>query len=300
MLVTSRSGYRYSMNLIDDYSNYPWSIHLKSKSNTFSCLQAWELSVEEKTGEHVGTYVTDNSELKTNAMKAWCDSCGMEHQFTAPYVSTQNGKCKRLHLTLMNKAQSMSIACCAPPSFWDKFISMAAYLSTLTPSSSINNQTPYELWFGCKPNLSHLHEIGCTAYVLFEMHSSKIGPCSYCCTLISYEPHAKAYRCWHSPSNRVITSYNISFIESQGTSPTLLYPGHTLPSSSSTPTWETPSSRTVPLLPTNNPDDDDDNDPLPPPPLSPPVLTPPPTTSVEPYPVNLLCLLFMSCFCVFL
>jgi len=156
MAIMSCSGCHYLMNLIDDYSNYPWSIHLKSKSNAFACLHAWELSVETQTGEHVGIYVTDNGELKSNEMKTWCESHGTEHQFTAPYVSMQNRKCEQLHLTLMNKAWSMSIACCAPPSFWDEFVSTAAYLSTLTPSSSINNHTPYELWFGHKPNLSHL------------------------------------------------------------------------------------------------------------------------------------------------
>ena len=284
MPITSRSGYRYSMHLIDDYSNYPWSIPLKAKSDAFSRLQAWELSVEAQTGEHVGIYVTDNGELKSTAMKAWCDSRGTEHQLTAPYVSAQNGKCERLHLTLMNKARSMSIACHAPPSFWDEFISTAAYLSTLTPSSSINNRTPYELWFGRKPNLSHLREIGCAAYVLFETHTSKIGPRSYRCTLIGYEPHAKAYRCWHSPSNRIITSYNVSFIESQGTSPTPLHPGRTIPSSNSTPTWEIPSSSSsVPSIPADpfydnvdnhNDDDDDDDNPPPPPATSTPSLLP--------------------------
>src|SRR5882762_2489629 len=119
----------------------------------------------------------------------------------------------------------MSIACRAHPSFWDEFISTAAYLSTLTPSSSINDHTPYELWFGQKPNLSHLCEIGCAAFVLHETHSSKIGPHSFHCILIGYEPHTKAYCCWHSPSNHVITSYNVSFIESQGTSPTPFHPG---------------------------------------------------------------------------
>jgi len=135
MPITSRSGCHYSMNLIDDYSHYLWSLPLKSKSDAFSCLQAWELSVEAQTGERVGIYITDNGELKLHQMKAWCDSCGIDHQFTAPHVSVQNGKCEWLHLTLMNKAQSMSIACHALPSFWDEFVSTAVYLSTLTPTS---------------------------------------------------------------------------------------------------------------------------------------------------------------------
>ena len=103
-------------------------------------------------------------------------------------------------------------------------------------------------------------------YILFETHSSKIGPHSFHSTLISYKPHAKAYQCWHPPTNRIITLYNISFIESQGMSPTPLYPGHTLQPSDSTPTWETPStSLSTASLPTDTDNDDDDGDTLPPP-----------------------------------
>src|SRR5882762_5781157 len=95
--------------------------------------------------------------------------------------------CKCLHLTLMNKACSMSIACAAPPFLWDEFVSTASYLSTLTPSSSLHGCTPFKFWFGCRPNLSHLREIGCSVYVLYE-HSSKINPHSFLCKLIGYKP----------------------------------------------------------------------------------------------------------------
>ena len=115
MPITSRSGYRYSMNLIDDFSGYPWTIPLKLKSNTFPRLCSWQCSVEDQSNERVCIYTTDNGELKSTAMKQWCDSHGIEQQFTAPHVSAQNGRCERLHLTLLNKARSMSIACSAPP-----------------------------------------------------------------------------------------------------------------------------------------------------------------------------------------
>ena len=121
-------------------------------------------------------------------MHDWCDSRGIEHQFTAPHLSAHNGRCERLHLTLMNKARSMSIACAVPPFLWDEFVSTAAYLSSLTSSSSSPHCTPFKLWFRHKPNLHHLHKIGCAAYVLYK-NSSKISPHSFLCMLIGYEPH---------------------------------------------------------------------------------------------------------------
>ncbi|EIM79743.1 uncharacterized protein STEHIDRAFT_44016, partial [Stereum hirsutum FP-91666 SS1] len=54
-----------------------------------------------------GTYVMDNGELKSTAIKDWCASHGMVHQFTAPYSSAQNGRCERRHLTIFNKGRTM-------------------------------------------------------------------------------------------------------------------------------------------------------------------------------------------------
>ena len=169
MSVMSCSGYLYSMNINDNFTGYPWTIHLKSKSDGFSHLTAWELSIEVQTRKHIGIYVTDNGKLKSTTMCKWYESQGTTHQFMAPHVSAQNGKHDCLHLTLMNKAHSMLITCGAPPSFWDEFLSTAAYLSTLTPSSSLHNHTPYKLWFGRKPDISHLHKIGCQTYICYEV-----------------------------------------------------------------------------------------------------------------------------------
>ena len=74
MPMTSRSSYRYSMNLIDDFSGYPWTIPLKLKSDAFLRLRAWELSVTTQCNEHVSIYNTDNGELKSHKMQNWCES----------------------------------------------------------------------------------------------------------------------------------------------------------------------------------------------------------------------------------
>jgi transposase InsO family protein len=48
------------------------------------------------------------------AMREWLLSRGMQHQFTAPYTSAQNGHVERLHRTLMGKARAMCSACDVP------------------------------------------------------------------------------------------------------------------------------------------------------------------------------------------
>jgi hypothetical protein len=107
----------------------------------------------------------------------------------------------------------MHLSCNAPLYLWDEFLLTTLYLSTLTASRAAKGQTPYELWFGCCPSLSHLREIGCCAYVLISGANPKIAAKSVECTLIRYASSAKAYRCWHRESGRIMDLFHVTFVE---------------------------------------------------------------------------------------
>jgi hypothetical protein len=98
----------------------------------------------------------------------WLLSQGTQQQFTVPHTSAQNGHIEHLHRTLMGKACAMCASCGVPPNWWDKFILTANYLSNCTRISSQLGRTPYEVWHSQKPDLSHLHEIGCHAFILVQ------------------------------------------------------------------------------------------------------------------------------------
>jgi hypothetical protein len=52
---------------------------------------------------------------------------------------------------------------------------LAAYLTTLTATPTRHRgKTPFELWFGRRPSLAHLREIGCRAFVLIQSNNPKI------------------------------------------------------------------------------------------------------------------------------
>jgi len=183
----------YSMNVIDDFSSYVWSLPLKSKSEAMNVLRTWHRTVENQTGEKLKIIVTDNGELVSRTTAAWCTLHGIEHQQTAPYTSAQNGQAEWLHRTVLSKARTMQLSCNTPTTLWDKFCATSAYLTNFTALSSLNGKTPYKLWFGHKPSLSHLRKIGCRAFALIQTHNPKIFQRSTPCILIGYAPHAKAY-----------------------------------------------------------------------------------------------------------
>lgn len=91
-LVTSKSGCRYSMNIIDDFSSYVWTIPLWGKDDGANALEVWHHLVENRSGEKLKILVTDNGELVSHSITHWCGEHGIEHQLTAPYTSAQNGR----------------------------------------------------------------------------------------------------------------------------------------------------------------------------------------------------------------
>ena len=268
MPAVSSHSHLYSMNVIDDFSSYVWSLPLARKSDAVNVLRAWHRAVENQTGERLKIIVTDNGELVSQTMATWCSLHGIEHQLTAPYTSAHNGRAERLHRTLLGKARAMRLSCNAPPKLWDEFCATAAYLTNFTATSSLHGKTPYELWFGQKPSLSHLREIGCRAFSLIQTHNPKIFQRSTPCILIGYAPRAKAYRLWDVTTGKVFNSFHVTFVEHLQSQPTDLLPGTTVNlNPDAPPTWAAlpipaPSSRpfpaitsppTDPILPTSPP-----------------------------------------------
>lgn len=154
------------MDIIDDYASMPWSIPLKHKDDTFPKLQAWEHAREMETGLKVGTYITDNGELKLNQMEAWLKSHGTDQHFTMPHNSAHIGCMECMHHTLMAKAWTMWLYAGLPPSLWDEFYLTAAHLHAKTTTCSLDSITPWDMWYNWKPNYSYMWEISCRVFIL--------------------------------------------------------------------------------------------------------------------------------------
>jgi hypothetical protein len=122
----------------------------------------------------------------------------------------------------------MRLACNAPPSMWDEFCAMVAYLTNFTTTPTLHHKIAYELWFGHWPSLSHLREIGCCAFTLIQTNNPKIYQHSSPCMLIGYAPNSKAYRLWDVSTGKCFNSFHVTFIEHLDALPSSLLPGTTV------------------------------------------------------------------------
>jgi hypothetical protein len=70
MPSSSRSGHLYSMNVIDDFSSYVWSLPLRTKGEAALVLQQWHKHVMTQSDRPLKILVTDNGELVSNSMSS--------------------------------------------------------------------------------------------------------------------------------------------------------------------------------------------------------------------------------------
>jgi Integrase core domain len=239
--VTSRSGHKYCMNIIDDYSSFAWCIPIAAKDDALNALMVWHRSVEKQSSAQLKVFLTNNGELISNACRAWCDAHGIVHQRTGPYTSIQNGHVERLHHTLLHKARTMRITCDASLDLWHEFCLTAAYLTNYTASDTLDGHTPHELWFGKQPSLSHLREIGCSAYSLLHKHP-KVFARSISAILIGYALNSRSYRLWDREADWVFDSYHVVFVEHLDSKPRVFRPGVIIPAIPPPPLLSSPQT----------------------------------------------------------
>ena len=121
---------------------------------------------------------------------------GVQPQFTAAYSPQQNGVSEQLNRTLIQAARLMINHASLSNAFWAEAISTVTYLRNCVVLSALKiGKTPYLLWYGEKPNLSHVRVLWCTEYV----HISgrwKVDKKARKLRFIGYTETACNYRVW--------------------------------------------------------------------------------------------------------
>lgn len=98
---------------------------------------------------------------------------GIKHESSTPYTPQQNGRAERLNRTILNKVRCLMFNGSFKKIFWAELVSTAVYLINRTPVKLLNMKTPEEVFYGKKPNLSHLKIIGCKTMVLVPPEKRK-------------------------------------------------------------------------------------------------------------------------------
>ena len=107
-------------------------------------------------------------EFINKELQDWLTSQGIELQMIAPYSPSQNGATEHLNRMLIELARAMMIAQDVPPYLWEYAVQHAMYICERAPAAALAGKTPYETWYGAKPDVTHLREFGGPVYILLQ------------------------------------------------------------------------------------------------------------------------------------
>jgi len=196
-------GFRYFLTIIDDHSSWG-TIHLMVKrSETAQRVVTFTRSAESQHGTKLQILHVDNApEYVSGELRRYCDEEGIKYERTVPEAPQQNGKAERYNYTYETLARAMLLDADLHEFFWPFAVLAAAHIKNRVPHAALPpHTTPYEKWFGHRPNIDHLRPFGahCTARIV-NPTLGKFESRGETGRFLGYAEESKGYLFWHSAS----------------------------------------------------------------------------------------------------
>lgn len=189
------SGKKYFMTLIDDYSRYTATYLLNSKDEACQKIKEYVSLVKNRFKKNI-IRSDSGGEYLSNNLKNFFMEEGIEHQLSVPNCPQQNGVAERKNKYLVEMVRCMLSQAGLPEKYWGEAVITATYIQNRCPTrANIESKTPYELWNGYAPNVSHMRTFGCAAYYYIpKQKRTKLENSSTKGIFVGYSQQSKGYR----------------------------------------------------------------------------------------------------------
>jgi transposase InsO family protein len=247
--VPSLGNSLYLATYLDDYSKLSVVRPVATKHEVANVTIEVIKLLENQSGHRLLVARTDNgTEYVNSTLADYFRSKGVLHQKTVRYTPEQNGAAERLNRTLLEKMRAMLEDSQLPKELWAEAAVTACYVRNRSPTSS-RLKTPWELFYGSRPDVSHLRAFGAKAYALVPKElRRKLDKHSDIGRLVGYDQNTKGYRIYLD-AGRIIIAGDVTFTEDN------------LTTSSSTSTTFNPTAGIISSdAPTVHTSDDDPNE----------------------------------------
>jgi hypothetical protein len=198
-LPTCYGGFKYFILFICCHSRYISLYPMQSRDEAPQHFHDFKTRVENFCATKIAVLRVDNApELIRGKFQNYCKTTGITYEKTVPDSPNQNGVAERTNLTLASMARALLIDADLSDWFWPFAIQTAVHIKNRVPHSSLPlHKTPFELWFGYKPNLAHLRPFGshCTSRILSNT-LSKFDARGEAGRFLGYAKDAKGYIIW--------------------------------------------------------------------------------------------------------
>ena len=211
----SLNGSKYYIAFIDDYTRFCWIYFLKFKSEVANVFWKYKAWVENQSGCRIQKIRSDNGkEYINDTFDKFCKEAGIEHQLTAPYTPQQNGVSERKNRSIMEMTRCMLHEKELPKKLWAEAANTAVFLLNRLPTRVLQKKTPFEAWFGYKPDLQSLKTFGCLCFSYVpQVKRDKLDKKAEPGVFIGYSSSSKAYRIFQPHNGKILVSRDVKFME---------------------------------------------------------------------------------------
>ena len=167
--VATPHGKAYFVLFLDDASSVVNLQNLMLRSEVRDAWRILKAKWELKTGKKVKRVRFDGAGELGGCIEFLEELAlgGIEVEVVAAYEHWKNGRIERYMRTIQGKIHAMLVTAQLPMTYWGEAVLTAAYLQNLTSTSTLpNGVTPFEVFYGRKPDVSHLRVWGTRCFAM--------------------------------------------------------------------------------------------------------------------------------------
>ncbi|WOH00045.1 hypothetical protein DCAR_0519401 [Daucus carota subsp. sativus] len=209
----SSCGARYFLTIVDDFSRAVWIYLLVDKTEVFRMFMSFFAMVDRQFSQTIKVVQSDNG-TEFNCLKDFFNASGILFQTSCVGTPQQNGRVERKQKHILNVGRALRFQANLPIHFWGESVLVAAYLINRTPSSLLQNKTPYEFLFGTSPTYNTIRTFGCLCFAHNQKaKGDKFVSRSRKCIFVGYPYNKKGWRLFDLDTKEFFVSRDVKFFE---------------------------------------------------------------------------------------
>jgi transposase InsO family protein len=209
------SGKLYYMTFIDDCSRWCEVYLLNNKSDALEAFLDFKRKAENLTGRRIKALQSDGGgEYINHAFDQALSEAGIQRRTSVPYTPQQNGVAERKNRTITEMVRCMLVQSGLGRRYWGEAVMTANHIRNRCVSRSINGKTPYEIWHGKIPSVTHFRRFGERAMVMVKRPGrDKLDPKAVEAIFVGYSSTSKAWRFLEVGKETSVESRDVTFLE---------------------------------------------------------------------------------------
>jgi len=157
---------------------------------------------------------TDGGKEYQGVVEPLLRELGIRHRSTNPNKPYQNGTAERWNRTIFEGVRAVISSQRVSKTLWGDAAKFCTTIKNSLPTKSLNGKTPFEIWFGRKPDLTNVRVFGCTVYFKSVDFRTKLDDMAKIGIFIGFAEGVKGWKIYNVETRRITTSRDCVFLES--------------------------------------------------------------------------------------